>query len=136
MKTCRVCRQSKPLEEFSRLKASKDGRNSDCKACERKRVLRWRVKAVAAGRVAPIKRKRKTCSKCKVEKSIEEFSLGNPFKGDGRSAWCKTCCAEHIRRRYRSDPEFRAKQKAWSKANPDKRREYERRYRLKKKGAS
>lgn len=33
MKTCTKCREAKPLDEFSRNKASRDGRRPDCKEC-------------------------------------------------------------------------------------------------------
>src|SRR5687768_7098175 len=33
----------------------------------------------------------KVCSKCKVDKSVEAFSL-NSRRKDGRSPWCKSCC--------------------------------------------
>lgn len=37
-KVCRSCLEAKLLEEFSRLRDSKDGRNRSCLACERERV--------------------------------------------------------------------------------------------------
>ena len=36
----------------------------------------------------------KTCSKCKIEKSLTEFSKGN-CKKDGRAYWCKVCVYEN-----------------------------------------
>lgn len=35
MKTCTKCDKYKELEEFNRLRAAKDGRRSECKACHR-----------------------------------------------------------------------------------------------------
>lgn len=34
-KTCRLCREAKPREEFYRDKGSRDGYRNDCKACNR-----------------------------------------------------------------------------------------------------
>jgi len=36
MKTCRVCKKAKPLDEFYKRKGSTDGRRNDCKDCNKK----------------------------------------------------------------------------------------------------
>ena len=42
MKTCRVCKQSKPLTDFYAHPAMKDGRLNDCKPCHRESVAKNR----------------------------------------------------------------------------------------------
>lgn len=49
----------------------------------------------------------KTCSKCKTEKTTQEF-YSNRSKKDGRSNWCKICLKRRERERYASDEERRA----------------------------
>ena len=41
MKECRVCKKSKPLTEFSKRKASKDGVRTLCKPCACDYNKRW-----------------------------------------------------------------------------------------------
>lgn len=50
LKVCRACLEKKPLEDFSRLKDSKDGRNRSCLACERERVANADAEARAESR--------------------------------------------------------------------------------------
>lgn len=38
MKTCSTCGREKPLEEFNRKSASKDGRTARCKFCQREKT--------------------------------------------------------------------------------------------------
>ena len=42
MKTCTVCRISKPLSCFYRREASTDGKSPHCKVCDNKRRKKWR----------------------------------------------------------------------------------------------
>ena len=53
MKTCASCRTDKPLEEFHKHSARRDGRNSYCKPCAIQRSLDWatdnRGRALAKG---------------------------------------------------------------------------------------
>jgi hypothetical protein len=41
MKTCSVCGESKPLDEFHHTKTSKDGRTWTCRPCANARSRRW-----------------------------------------------------------------------------------------------
>lgn len=41
----------------------------------------------------------KRCTRCKVVKSVREFSPSR-FQRDGRHSWCKPCQAEAARDRY------------------------------------
>jgi len=40
----------------------------------------------------------KQCSKCKLVKSVNNFSMSNPTKKDGYNSWCKQCCRETNKR--------------------------------------
>lgn len=40
-KTCAACKQAKPLEDFTRLRRSKDGRREYCRLCSRARSRTW-----------------------------------------------------------------------------------------------
>lgn len=42
MKVCRICKEVKPLEDFSIKRASKDGRNGLCKECDKRRIQKSR----------------------------------------------------------------------------------------------
>ena len=41
VKTCNLCQQTKPLEEFHRDKEKRDGRRTICKECDRARFAKW-----------------------------------------------------------------------------------------------
>jgi recombination endonuclease VII len=80
----------------------------------------------------------KICSKCKIPKTVTEFSKTRCNK-DGLAYWCKACESEKCKkwwnsnlegnrirnrkkavRNYAAAPEkYRAKMKAWRKANPE-----------------
>jgi hypothetical protein len=40
-KRCKTCGEEKPLEEFYRHKRTKDGRNTECKECTKRRAVAW-----------------------------------------------------------------------------------------------
>lgn len=62
----------------------------------------------------------KTCPKCGVKKSIEEFSI-NKGGLDGLRSWCRDCVNADSRARYWATPEAsRAKHRAWRAADPEK----------------
>jgi len=72
---------------------------------------------------------RKICSKCRIEKSVEEYSLSKD-KVDGLQCWCKGCKSNNylsnkeyiaLRQRAYREPrrkEISAKQRAYNKAHP------------------
>jgi hypothetical protein len=73
----------------------------------------------------------KTCPKCQTEKEFSCFSKDRSTL-TGLATWCKDCCRAKNKRLYTENHEERkAKQRAWSAANPEKvannnRRQYER----------
>lgn len=42
MKTCRKCKESKPIESFNRASSTQDGLDTRCKECNKKRLSSWR----------------------------------------------------------------------------------------------
>jgi hypothetical protein len=43
MKTCRLCGETKPLEEYHKKTGAKDGKQSMCKDCNKNRVRAWQA---------------------------------------------------------------------------------------------
>lgn len=41
MKTCRICKEEKPLDDFHNKSGAKDGKQSQCKVCNIARVKKW-----------------------------------------------------------------------------------------------
>ncbi len=70
----------------------------------------------------------KTCTKCLQAKSLSDFSRrGN--RRNGINSECKKCVCARARRWAIKNPErYLAKQNAWSKANPGKRKDSQRKY--------
>ena len=56
----------------------------------------------------------KTCTKCQVEKSIEDFSK-HPGNKDGLNSVCKVCRLDYQRQRAKTDPTIYYKYKIQSK---------------------
>ena len=83
----------------------------------------------------------KTCSSCKKEKTLEDFSKRSLSK-DGYSASCKVCVStrksqylstkNYNKKKYWADPESnKERKKQWAKDNPEKVNSYKRDYRKK-----
>lgn len=100
-KNCRVCKNRKELSEFYKHRYYKDGLAIICKTCvleyDRQRQL---------NHPGPKTTGTKTCSMCKVEKSISEFTKRLRNK-DGLRSCCKQC--------------DRKCSKKWRTKNPDAR---------------
>lgn len=63
----------------------------------------------------------KVCTKCKIEKNLEDFGTKSSGK-DGKGARCKECENRVKRERRSSDPEaVRARDRAWHANNRDRR---------------
>ena len=62
----------------------------------------------------------KVCSKCKVDKPVNEFHK-NRSRKDGLGHYCKLCARAATRTNYRINPEKMVANVAkWQKANPEK----------------
>lgn len=69
----------------------------------------------------------KVCTKCKVEKPVEEFYQRK--RTGYLDSWCKACSLEVGRRYYKDNSEKRKEDsRQYRKANPEKVRERERKY--------
>ena len=64
----------------------------------------------------------KTCKKCGLSKPRSDFSFG-PRYADGLQPWCAECRREYRKVYYATNKDrLNAKAKAWAKANPEKAR--------------
>ncbi len=74
----------------------------------------------------------KRCSKCEIEKDIEEFSWYNKAKS-WRHSWCKKCKVELSKKWNKDNPErVKESDRRWREANPDKRNASNARYKARK----
>lgn len=70
----------------------------------------------------------KTCSKCKLTKSLDSFYLHPGCKG-GVNTMCKSCHGERTRRRQKENPEIcAASSRRWRATHPEKSAEATRRW--------
>lgn len=62
----------------------------------------------------------KICSKCRAEKTLEEFNR-NSSKGDGRQSYCRICANKAVKIIYKEQgPLRREKQKVWDRARKER----------------
>jgi hypothetical protein len=89
MRTCTVCRESKPLAEFSPFKYGRDGLKPACKPCSNERQRIYRARHTG---------KERKCADC-----------GSPFTASSSLTYCRPCRnrrdREYHRNRRLSDPE-------------------------------
>jgi hypothetical protein len=57
----------------------------------------------------------KKCTKCKKNKELTEYHLSKSSK-DGYATQCRKCRRDHLNKRYREDPHFRASKLAKQRA--------------------
>jgi len=118
-KKCTCCKKIKPLSEFHKQKAYKDGYRSQCKKCLRKKdkhrynndpeVIKKRKEKEAQKKLFQ-QHLKKRCACCKKIKLLSAFSKNSATK-DGYQYLCKKCTSEKDKRRYNNDPEVIAKRK-------------------------
>jgi len=70
--------------------------------------------------------KTKTCSKCKTEKTIDNFH-NRSISADGLNASCKICTNANIRARAKL-PAHKATRDAYLEANKEQRQDYQAKY--------
>lgn len=69
------------------------------------------------------------CSKCKIEKSPEEFTR-NRTRKSGYGSECKQCARERAREKYSNNPEkYQEKNQEWITRNKEKQLEMQKRWR-------
>ena len=91
-KVCRSCKEEKPTNEFGKDKTKKDGLRCYCKQCSFQKDWDKRQK-LKSGIIKYNEPDSKICSRCRVEKSIFEFSR-DLNKKSGHISLCKDCCKE------------------------------------------
>lgn len=70
----------------------------------------------------------KICSKCNIEKQLTEFYKSAKAKF-GVSSYCKTCTCDYAKQKRRSNPTLAKElQRAYNRANTDKRAAYAKKY--------
>ena len=93
MKSCTICRKTKPLTEFFRNRRSKDGLLCRCKACHKAlmKPSRDTEKALTSKRrEKALKSGLKSCSKCGITKPFSDFHPQADGFGGVRGD-CKPC---------------------------------------------
>lgn len=88
-KACTGCGEQKDLEAFSLKADTKDGRNTQCKACRLRYMQLHYTKTV--GRSRPILPDgQKFCTRCRRVLPVEAFGP-NVARKDGRQVYCRDC---------------------------------------------
>lgn len=118
-KTCTKCRETKPLGEFHRKAASKDGRQAHCRECDNATRRARRAKyAARADRPVP---KSKRCPSCGEAKPGSAFSR-NLAQKDGFRAQCRRCDnrlrSDHRRRKPEQQRALNQRRRAWKAGVP------------------
>jgi hypothetical protein len=94
LKTCRWCRERKALVAFRRQPRARDGLQSYCRACERKRDRPRREREKAARRAIKEAQRPpegyKLCCRCSQVLATDRFTK-NRRKRDGLEPWCRDC---------------------------------------------
>lgn len=131
VKKCFRCNEVKPIKEFPQDPQNKDGLFSWCRSCKRSRAAYYRKlrsDEKAKTRIEKDKTK-KTCTKCKDVKPIEEFYQ---LKKSGyRHSKCRTCKNEEAQKWHAENGEKRrATAKKYREANKGKVRGWRKKTRL------
>lgn len=114
-KTCRCCKEEKPLDAFTRLCTNpEDGRDKYCRACQAKKRRRRLVEGPR-----PVGRPQiqaalpfdnltdgdaKFCAKCGVHRPLSDFT-SEAGRRDGRRNYCRACMKTYLSNWRRSNPE-------------------------------
>ncbi|MDW0360817.1 hypothetical protein Q8G38_16005 [Halomonas venusta] len=94
-KTCSICGFTKPIDQFHRLKTSKDGRRSQCKSCRRPIEFVESQREYERLSLSGLKK----CTSCGEIKNFDCFYDSNSSRG-GKYCKCAECCREHSRSWY------------------------------------
>jgi hypothetical protein len=87
-KICARCKIEKDINEYHKLKSSKDGYKKECKSCrsEESKQRRQKYKLREVREVKECKR----CNVCKVQKKVDEYYI-EKANSDGYRNSCKSC---------------------------------------------
>jgi hypothetical protein len=123
IKCCTLCKVDKPVSEFSKKSASKDGLSSNCKACHKLQNVKWRaenVERIAATakqwRDDNVERKAAMNKAWKYANKDRIISVMKVWNAEN-----KDCRAESGKAWRKANPERCIEiAKAWAAENPDK----------------
>lgn len=111
-KKCHRCDTVRPLDDFGRSSASKDGRQARCRGCQTELAKEWnkanrdRVREIDRDRYRRHKTKRLALSKACRQANLEQSRARD--RG-------------YNRKRYKADPDaMKEKTKRWERRNPEK----------------
>jgi hypothetical protein len=97
MKPCPRCKQIKPLADYHKCAANKDGKQTYCKPCEadmQREYMARHAAVIALRRVEKLETAAttgvKTCTKCRVTQPMLSFYQHRGTR-DGRATYCKDC---------------------------------------------
>ena len=118
-KVCTKCKEEKSIDGFGKSNRTKDGKQTQCRLCLKKQASENAVK-----RPPNIKPENgvKLCSKCKIEKHVDEFYL-NPNLALGVHSECRTCSIKKVSVWHENNPEkvkSRVRKKKPAKIKPPK----------------
>lgn len=94
-KKCKVCREIRPLTDFTKRSIRKDGHIGTCKYCFSIKYRGKPYKNIKAPENSPYfgcKPEHKKCSNCKEEVHINDYYINNNTP-DKLHAWCKNCAS-------------------------------------------
>ena len=94
-KKCPRCKITKSLDDYHYSRHSYNNRQSYCKVCNNEIDKIKRDKCKTNG--PSIIRTHKVCTKCNIDKKIEEFPISRD-KPDWRLCYCKKCWTEYIKK--------------------------------------
>lgn len=86
---CRVCNQTKPISEFVKDKAYKNGYRDECKECKDNRIKGY-LKKWEEERLKTTLPKEKECQDCHQIKPVSDYTK-DKYRKDGLSNICKDC---------------------------------------------
>jgi hypothetical protein len=98
-KTCRACGREKPIGEFYRSPAYRDGRVPKCKSCTRE----YDKSLMSKHRVAPATGL-KRCCRCQKQKTLDQFH-SRSRNSDGLRSECIGCTREQEHKYRNRNPE-------------------------------
>ena len=89
-KLCNTCNQRKPISNFHKRAASKDGLNASCKLCVKYSKRRQQLGITKKEKAQKPYITSKKCSSCGVIRAIHEFHKNSSML-DGHRSNCKQC---------------------------------------------
>ena len=134
MKTCTKCKAEKPLPEFNKQSASKDGLSSICKSCQAayKAANRERISAKNAALYVASREKKKAQSAAYYAANREKYSA---YQAAYQSANREKLTAYNSSWRSANFEKISARLAAYHAANPDKRTAHGRNSRARRRSA-